>query len=60
LSGGGRDIPEEYAEMKFCEYFKISPLDYARLPLRKISLWNQMLTIENSMRNKKEEVKIKK
>ena len=32
--------------MRFCERFHISPLEYARMPKKKIDLWQQMDFIE--------------
>jgi hypothetical protein len=49
LTGGKRAYPEEYIEMKFCEHFNLSPLEYARIPRKKIELWGQMLNIENEV-----------
>ena len=61
LTTEGRAFPDEYSEMKFCQFFNISSLDYARMPLKKIRLWNQMASIENDVKNKLEiKNKIKK
>lgn len=47
--------------MKFCERFNISPLDYARIPQKKISLWTQMIEIESNVdRNKQVRLKGRK
>jgi hypothetical protein len=57
LTGAGRAYPEEYVEMKFCERFRISPLEYAQLPRKKIKLWLQMIEVEQNvvdMKSKRE------
>lgn len=36
-------------EMKFCERFNISPLEYASMPKKKIDIWMQMANIESEV-----------
>lgn len=39
-------MPPEYIEMKFCQTFNISPLEYGMLPSKKVDNYLHMLRVE--------------